>query len=521
MSMAQRSLLDTIAAEGVHFALWSSIMSVGGGLGEIFVNHDARMHIAGEHAIPQLIEAHNRSKYLTNLMLIVSGVSGALAYQQTKDNYWLIGSGLMLAGIPYCALVEYPVAEQLKFLTLDAKSEKAKTLLASWGGIQLEKHKNKPKSYKQHKLNIYESKKEHQVEILAPIINQLANMAHANSIIDYKSGRDYLGVKISHDYDRNVLGIESCEATVHSNLSKYQKELYDHIKYKSTSTIVNSETNFGELFYQTLHCCSSSFLLCNIHACRSLSSSLLYQFTENFPVRATAKIAYYCNENDPCSFTLSHRLIRKKQTKLDRNARMLAVHPFETNKADQALNSGVWYRALMQVLLVEVDGLTTGLQDIKLGKLTKRWVHHNVILINRDYIIDYIQKCYDKNFGGYSPCPDHDLYLLYTLSVVQLLVQLNRIDLIDKKNFIGDQWKEIDTCFSFCAVACLKLIDSLDIIDIDRTTNFIMISLNFDGDFGCIPGAKSHAGQSYCCLGFVLLVQRLDNLDLSTGNMLA
>jgi hypothetical protein len=35
--------------------------------------------------------------------------------------------------------VENPVAEQLKFLTLDAKSEKAKTLLASWGGIQLGK----------------------------------------------------------------------------------------------------------------------------------------------------------------------------------------------------------------------------------------------------------------------------------------------------------------------------------------------------------------------------------------------
>jgi len=44
-----------------------------------------------------------------------------------------------LAGIPYCALVEYPVAEQLKFLTLDAKSEKARTLLASWGGVQLGK----------------------------------------------------------------------------------------------------------------------------------------------------------------------------------------------------------------------------------------------------------------------------------------------------------------------------------------------------------------------------------------------
>jgi hypothetical protein len=71
-------------------------LTVGGGLGEIFVNHDARMHIAGEHALPELIEAHKRSKVLTNLMLVISGVSGALAYQQTKDKYWLIGSGLML-----------------------------------------------------------------------------------------------------------------------------------------------------------------------------------------------------------------------------------------------------------------------------------------------------------------------------------------------------------------------------------------------------------------------------------------
>ena len=136
-------------------------MSVGGGLGEIFVNHDARMHIAGEHALAELLEAHKRSKVLTNIMLFVSGVSGALAYQQTKDNYWLVGSGLMLgkatkkqgpsrqfierdaffflAGIPYCALVENPVAEQLKFLTLDAKSEKARSLLASWGQIQIGK----------------------------------------------------------------------------------------------------------------------------------------------------------------------------------------------------------------------------------------------------------------------------------------------------------------------------------------------------------------------------------------------
>jgi len=137
--MSNNNLLATIAEQGTHLAIWTSVMSVGGGLGEIFVNHDARMHISGEHALPELIEAHKRSKVLTNLMLLTSGVGGALAYQHTKDNYWLIGAGLMLAGLPYCAFVEYPVCEQLKFFTLDAKSEKAKHLLASWGKVQIGK----------------------------------------------------------------------------------------------------------------------------------------------------------------------------------------------------------------------------------------------------------------------------------------------------------------------------------------------------------------------------------------------
>ncbi|UJR38264.1 hypothetical protein I4U23_030937 [Adineta vaga] len=139
MSVVQTSIFDKFAAQGIPLAIWSSILSVGGGLGEIFVNHDARMHISSEHALPELLEAHKRSKILTSLLLLASSASGALAYQQTKDKYWLIGSALMLAGIPYGFFLEDPVADQLKFLTLDARSEKAKKLLTSWGGIQVGK----------------------------------------------------------------------------------------------------------------------------------------------------------------------------------------------------------------------------------------------------------------------------------------------------------------------------------------------------------------------------------------------
>lgn len=160
---------------------------------------------------------------------------------------------------------------------------------------------------------------------------------------------------------------------------------------------------------------------------------------------------------------------------------------------------------------------------------------HSLKLLDQDYVLDYIQKCYHPSSGGYSPSPNHDPHLLYTLSAVQVLVQFNRMDLIDRENlakyikglqqqdgsFFGDQWGEVDTRFSFCAIACLKLIDRLDVIDLDRATDFVMSCLNFDGGFGCIPGAESHAGQIYCCLGFLSLVERLDRLDLSTRNMLA
>ena len=51
---------------------------------------------------------------------------------------------------------------------------------------------------------------------------------------------------------------------------------------------------------------------------------------------------------------------------------MLAVQSFERNKADQTLNAGLWFRALLQVILVEIYQLKNDLEDIKLGKLMRK-----------------------------------------------------------------------------------------------------------------------------------------------------
>ncbi|CAF3909631.1 unnamed protein product [Rotaria sp. Silwood1] len=99
----------------------------------------------------------------------------------------------------------------------------------------------------------------HLLEPIPPFIVDNEQFLHLNgfniAIILWQRGelfrliqsgdRSYLSIKLSHDYDRNVCGIELCEATIRSIerhtgvLSKYQEELCFNVKYKVTSTIVD------------------------------------------------------------------------------------------------------------------------------------------------------------------------------------------------------------------------------------------------------------------------------------------
>lgn len=62
-------------------------------------------------------------------------------------------------------------------------------------------------------------------------------------------------------------------------------------------------------------------------------------------------------------------------------------------------------------------------------------------------------------------------------------------------SFSGDIAGEIDTRFSFCAIATLYLLERLDAINIQSSVKFIKRCYNFDGGFGTRPGSESHAGQ--------------------------
>ena len=56
-------------------------------------------------------------------------------------------------------------------------------------------------------------------------------------------------------------------------------------------------------------------------------------------------------------------------------------------------------------------------------------------------------------------------------------------------SFAGDAWGEVDTRFSYCALLCLSILDRMDSIDVAKAVQFIVRCKNFDGGFGCTPGA--------------------------------
>lgn len=55
----------------------------------------------------------------------------------------------------------------------------------------------------------------------------------------------------------------------------------------------------------------------------------------------------------------------------------------------------------------------------------------------------------------------------------------------------------------------------MDLVDVDKAVAYVKACENFDGSYGRIPGAESHSGQVYTCVGALSITKRLDlaNLD--------
>jgi geranylgeranyl transferase type-2 subunit beta len=79
--------------------------------------------------------------------------------------------------------------------------------------------------------------------------------------------------------------------------------------------------------------------------------------------------------------------------------------------------------------------------------------------------------------------------------------------------FAGDEFGEEDTRFLYGALNALSLLRLTKLIDMDKAVEYVVACANFDGGYGVSPGAESHSGQIFACLGALSIAGRIDLAD--------
>lgn len=104
------------------------------------------------------------------------------------------------------------------------------------------------------------------------------------------------------------------------------------------------------------------------------------------------------------------------------------------------------------------------------------------------------------------PCCQHQVH------TTAILIHVDIANLQDPQTgtFAGDEWGEQDTRFLYGALNALSLMGMLHLVDVDKAVQHVHSCANFDGGYGTSPGAESHSGQVFTCVGALAIAGRLD-----------
>ena len=71
----------------------------------------------------------------------------------------------------------------------------------------------------------------------------------------------------------------------------------------------------------------------------------------------------------------------------------------------------------------------------------------------------------------------------------------------------------MDTRFLYGALNALSLLHLTSLVDLPKAVAYVRTCLNFDGGYGVSPGAESHAGQIFTCVGALAIAGELETID--------
>ncbi|KAJ3268578.1 hypothetical protein HDV01_002557 [Terramyces sp. JEL0728] len=237
------------------------------------------------------------------------------------------------------------------------------------------------------KLITYGSEKKRiEVQALAAIIHHFTTNSNATHIIDMGAGQGYLDACLAYQYNHTVVGvddstIQTCGAEF--NLNRIEKTLKKRTGIIGKVMHVNSRVEPGELLPDILNKIqgdekikpmlqdSQKWILCGLHTCGDLASTMLRQFTQG---DASALINVGCCYNhlseecskppllhqteppETCGFPMSGYL-KEQDFVLGYSTRMTACQAtcrwaYEYDKSVENFKKHSW-RAMLQVVLTK------------------------------------------------------------------------------------------------------------------------------------------------------------------------
>ena len=99
------------------------------------VEHPARMQAGTQLALTEFAPSYHRATVMQVSLAALGFVSALQAWRTSADARWLVGGGVLIAVIPFTAVVILPTNRQLLDPATGLDLERAEQLLTRWGRL--------------------------------------------------------------------------------------------------------------------------------------------------------------------------------------------------------------------------------------------------------------------------------------------------------------------------------------------------------------------------------------------------